>query len=282
MGRSEIRSALIEAGLADLADSLIALARPAIRATTKPVRWHFEHPPVGASRLGGKPDLPPEAEWPGGLCFIGQVNLRETAGYDTDHLLPKQGMLYFFYNARDQPTGLNPADKGQWAVLFYDGDPARLSPRQPADGAASLNPSPLVFSHDLTMPPLDSRSLSELGIGSPQASWNQYRDFMTRAFGSTRMPGFHWLLGHPAADADMRVKCEMASHGIIRSSTVVSLDTYDALAGGADEWEPLFQVNSDANAGILWSGPGLLYFWIPIKDLRKRRFDRVWAIREDQ
>src|SRR5574341_1891507 len=105
MDKTDIRNALIEGGFGDLADKLTALARPAIRAQTTTLRWRFDQPAAGSSRLGGQPDLPPEIAWPVGLSFIAQVNLLQTVGHDIERLLPQQGLLYFFYNAQQQPAG---------------------------------------------------------------------------------------------------------------------------------------------------------------------------------
>lgn len=79
--------------------------------------------PVGASKTGGYPDLPPEIPYPemtgfartylkadprwrveivpeSSMQLLVQINLRELAesGADTEHLLPETGMLYFFYS----------------------------------------------------------------------------------------------------------------------------------------------------------------------------------------
>ena len=56
-----------------------------------------------ASKIGGKPDVPKDfedirKERP--LSFIIQINLKDVAPYDKEELLPKQGILSFFYEMR--------------------------------------------------------------------------------------------------------------------------------------------------------------------------------------
>jgi uncharacterized protein YwqG len=57
--------------------------------------------PVGSSRLGGGPDLPPSFDWPVDkgrpLDFLLQVNLRDVAAHDSTGLFPRAGLLTFFY-----------------------------------------------------------------------------------------------------------------------------------------------------------------------------------------
>ena len=66
-----------------------------------------------ASKIGGKPDVPKDFKWPvyegkdfedirkeRPLSFIIQINLKDVAPYDKEELLPKQGILSFFYEMR--------------------------------------------------------------------------------------------------------------------------------------------------------------------------------------
>ena len=133
-------------------------------------RWGSEHEqrdgiPVGASKTGGYPDLPPEIPYPEmsgftrtylrcsikdntevvpetAMQLLAQINLRELAesGADVENRLPKTGMLYFFYghyacDVFDECRGPEPFDrveidtpeKAQIAkVIYWDGDMTTL------------------------------------------------------------------------------------------------------------------------------------------------------------
>ena len=70
-----------------------------------------------SSRLGGSPDLPSSIEWPrkgnAPLSFIAQVNLADVAPYEAEGLLPRDGLLSFFYDAVEQEAWeFDPADHG--------------------------------------------------------------------------------------------------------------------------------------------------------------------------
>lgn len=80
---------------------------------------------LGATRFGGKPDTPVDFTWPTykgksyddiekerPLTFLAQFNCEEISKYDVDHILPKHGLLSFFYETDTQCWGFNPEDKG--------------------------------------------------------------------------------------------------------------------------------------------------------------------------
>jgi len=94
-----LRERLAVAGLSPLAPALESLARPAIRLKT--TRVQEDSIPLGASKVGGLPDLPSGAGWPWWkglpLPFVAQVNLAEVTPFDVEQALPSSGLLLFFW-----------------------------------------------------------------------------------------------------------------------------------------------------------------------------------------
>ncbi len=117
--------------------------------------------PIGASKKGGFPDLPPSISYPtmnefseeqkkwvqvrprvyktepdgfithpkSAMQLLGQFNLSESAPFDKDNLLPKTGMLYFFW------SGELPCYTGQispFKVIYWNGDISELRRTAPA------------------------------------------------------------------------------------------------------------------------------------------------------
>lgn len=87
-------------GLPRIADQLTGLLMYSIRLKTHSVQE--SELAIGASKIGGTPDLPPGRAWPEWedgtpFLFIAQINLSEIAAYDREGALPHTGMLYFFY-----------------------------------------------------------------------------------------------------------------------------------------------------------------------------------------
>ena len=76
---------------------LASVRKRAVRLTPKGEGASLE---IGASRLGGAPDLPATVSWPTSgdrpLPFVAQIRLEEIAEWDEDALLPHEGWLLFF------------------------------------------------------------------------------------------------------------------------------------------------------------------------------------------
>jgi uncharacterized protein YwqG len=67
------------------------------------------------------------------LAFVAQINLAEALPYDTEHVLPPAGMLYFFTDATQEYSRWDPATGSfvhapdRWRVLYSEvADPGLL------------------------------------------------------------------------------------------------------------------------------------------------------------
>ena len=121
-------------GLQNYAQAAAPFARQAITLTAMPT----EEIAVGASRLGGEPDLPGDMAWPYAsdkpMALIAQINFAEAKPFDVDNRLPESGVLYLFYEAEEQLWGYDPQHKSGFQVGYYAGDGAALQRRAaPAD-----------------------------------------------------------------------------------------------------------------------------------------------------
>lgn len=121
--------------------------------------------PVGASKMGGFPDLPPEIEYPtmteytekrlrgankgktehykkSAMQLVAQINLYELAesGADVENLLPKTGMLYIFWsgeimkpvsNKWSEIVAEEPDKTAIHKVIYWDGDMSELKRTEP-------------------------------------------------------------------------------------------------------------------------------------------------------
>ena len=154
--------------MADLTAAIRAMARNGIRL-------RFGGQPdtgVGASRFGGVPDVPAEFVWPvfetaayddddvrpRPLTFLAQFNCARLAPLDTDGLLPKEGVLSFFYELGSQRWGFDPADRG-CARVFWFPDSGALAAELIAAGTTRLILGHL--SQENNTPALAERTVTE-------------------------------------------------------------------------------------------------------------------------
>jgi uncharacterized protein (TIGR02996 family) len=154
-------------GDAKLKTKLLKLARPALRLLTTSKGAHDL--PVGASKIGGFPDLPPEFEWPQGheckaiynsetdgveelAGFVAQVNFAEITETQSARSLglPSTGILSLFsYTDADDPDVIG-------ALARYIPDVSQLRSLKPSkrleDGNKPMRVKRLTFAETLDLP----------------------------------------------------------------------------------------------------------------------------------
>ena len=240
-----LTAALRKTDLAPKTDGFLALARPTIAYTT--AKAAEKALPVGASKFGGRPDLPSDVAWPRHgdepLSFLGQFNLAELRPSPVARELPAAGVLSAF--ALYRGDGDDDFPDGSWR-LFYFPDPAALARRDFDDDLEAVSRFPacrVTFADALTVPKWDSpwaAELEALGVG-------EYGEpFADVYFDLT--PGAH-LLGHPSP---------------IQGDTLGSKDV-----------RHLLTICGNEHTGWEFGDGGALYFTLSDADLTAGRFDRV-------
>jgi uncharacterized protein YwqG len=283
MDKAAVEAALNAAGLTRLTKDIDRLTRPSIRLRTIPIDEATL--PVGASKLGGLPDLPPGRDWPvwQGLpqSFIAQIHLADTRPFDMQQVLPQSGMLWFFYDARQQTYGENPTDRGGWSVLFAADDSSKLQ-RTPAPAAlprdSQFHACSISFASELTI--TQQPQLEIPGLAWSDKDQEQYDTVLaTLSPQSERAVPQHRLLGFPdTIQDDMRLQCQLVSHGVADAND----PQYNALAQDARNWQLLLQVDSDEQAGMHWANTGMLYYWITSADLQAHAFEHSWLVLQSE
>lgn len=232
---------------------------------------------IGASKFGGLPDLPTSVSWPKWqeqpLPFLSQICLSDIAPFDHVDQLPHSGMLYFFFD--DEALEAYPPTRESWHVIYADSNPLDLQHVPASPAKHRVYPERiLTFSKRLTLPPFESLYLENLGLS--------YRAFERNAPPEQRKEAdayielehqleafyenetaHHQLLGYPCQmQGDLLRECQQ--------------DT--GYKGNAIDWQLLFQVDSDDDAGMMWGDAGILYFYIPRHALATCDFSQVHLI----
>jgi len=282
MDKANVQAVFEAAGLSRVVKDIDSLARYAVRLNTTAV--DEASLPVGASKLGGLPDLLPAVSWPEwkGLpqSFIAQIRLEDLRDFDVAKALPQQGMLWFFYDAQQQTYGEDPQDKGGWSVL-YNADITKLQRASAPAGlpaAARFHACAARYTSEITL-----AQQPELDI--PNFDWSadeqQKYEQLLSIFPD---PGDHAaihnrLLGHPdTIQDDIRSQCQLVSHGVTDPQDVHAA----AMLKDAKNWHLLLQVDSDEHAGMRWASGGMLYYWIQWADLMARRFENTWLVLQSE
>ncbi|GCE09097.1 YwqG family protein [Dictyobacter aurantiacus] len=278
MKAEDTQKALKKAGLERLADSVQVLVQPAISLKAAPVKDEAGLK-AGISKIGGIPDLPQGQQWPmkkdAPLSFVAQIRLDEVAPYDTNHRLPQQGMLWFFYDAKQETYGEDPQDAGGWSVLYSSDiqhlQPARVPTSLPQE--ARFKTSTVGFDAMSTMSQQPQLEIADLAWNNDDQA--KYDTVYASFTGKPSTQPHHQMLGYPETlQDDMRLQCQMMTNGITDADDPKVAE----LSKSANEWQLLLQVDSDERINMNWPGSGMLYYWIKLADLQAQKFDSTWLV----
>ncbi len=268
-------------------DILQSLTRPS-------VQLRFSGTPGTRSRFGGRPDLPPGFAWPTfhtatfddfrerdhSLGFLLQIDCSELPA-DCDPLLPRHGLLSFFYEMESQRWGYDPQDAGCCRVFWFE-DPAALCPADiPGDLAGDFRfpPIGIRFVSEATLP-----DASDFALLSPDDINPDAFDEARASLGVTSPANASRLSGWPdTLQGNMTTPCELISRGHYLGGSwesVTAEEQAEADRMSPDAWRLLLQLDTvkDGDFELVFGDCGRIYFYIRREDLAARRFDRVWLI----
>jgi hypothetical protein len=302
------RSEMDHLGVGEHAEQLMALWRPSIRLIVDAERYLDEDDPrwlsedveeddspVGVSKIGGLPDLPPGVLWPQiegkAISFLAQIRLSDLRGMPGAETLPDSGLLAFFHDA-DGRTNHDAEGKWCWPVrhrggtrvIHFEGDTfVRAEPpdkdRPRAERPRVFHPYPVERCvSERMMPPMESPFYEALDDEPHDQDWYFRFSSVAAMSGDDRERPAHRLLGYTSElQGDPYLEAHVYSSGL-------DFDGWDrdgarerAHQRTATEWRLLLQVDSTPG-DLLCQDGGYFYFLIRADDLAARRFDQVWGI----
>jgi uncharacterized protein YwqG len=252
---------------------------------------------IGSSKIGGKPDLPPDFAWyyydgkP--LSFLAQINCAEAKKYDKDGLLPATGLLYFFYELEDMKWGFDPKDKGSARVYCYQGDLSALIRTDfPADLEEDyqIPPLPVAFSQENNLPAWEEYFGAKANTYEVRGAYDKakYSLLLGEVFNDSEIEDFddfaviHKLLGYAnVKQNDMLAQCEMVDNGIYCGGPPdIADEERDKYENNRQNWQLLLQLSTIENSDseMMWGDCGRIYFYIKKDDLRNLNFDNCWLV----
>ena len=252
---------------------------------------------VGGTRFGGVPDVPADFVWPTydgtsynddevksrPLSFLAQFNCAELATLDTEGLLPKTGVLSFFYEMESMRWGFDPKDAGCARVFWFE-DTSALAPAQvPEDLAGDFRFPMLKIAMESGPAFIDGQDFRILHEG--EIDWEAMGDILDE-LGIEDPENCSKLLGWPnLIQGSMMLECEFASRGYYLGNPegwakVPQNEREEKMQTSLEDWRLLFQLDTvesaEDNFELMFGDCGRLYFCIRKEDLLARRFDRIW------
>ncbi|MBU2902733.1 DUF1963 domain-containing protein [Maribacter dokdonensis] len=235
---------------------------------------------IGSSKIGGKPDLPINFNWPKMdnefLTFCAQYNLEEINIYDVSNKLPASGIIYvFIYIDKEWPVFLN--KKNSYKVIFQENTDELIRTEFPLNyfSEGIFEPSKIEYFESYTMPDDESTILKNF-----QDSYEDFHDFYDSTYEYIQhlteldIDSFHQVLGYDRS---------------IQSSVTYSFAEIELEITSQDEWNTkkseilelskkyqlLLQLETDGNNLDKFGGSSTIYFGIDPKDLKMKNFDNV-------
>lgn len=250
-----------------------------------------KHP--GASKIGGKPYLPADFEWPTftstdddttrHLSFFCQINLAGVKPFDKEGVLPGRGMLYFFYECESMKWGFDAADNGAARVFWFDTtDLLNCVPLDSPEDIAEEYVIPeiaLQFKARKSYPKFEEFEVySDL-----EPDWEEYDEVLEKlGVNIDEDPEEHKLLGYAdIIQNEMLTECERTSRGLYcgdpESYRNTPKDVEADIAKHAADWVLLLQLSTITKGDFEWmfGDCGMLYFYIRKEDLAAMRFDKA-------
>ncbi len=288
--RETLTPTLERLGLVRHARAIEAAVRPTLHIvrTRKP----DVEIPLGASKIGGAPDLNEGIAWPvrtvqesrswfqrvpaydQPLDFIAQFDLASLQQYEVGAVLPPTGLLSFFFDPHVVDVG---------RVLFQEAasglarrpvppDPRKEEPRL-------LHPSSLAFIEYLGL-----RDQESLQSAEELAEWDDAErpDFaadrrddaaLLELYALPFGEPFDRLFGYAfEIQGPMDLGFVLQANGVAPKNAKEWAEAERAYAEAAKEWVLLFQIDGEE---AHWGDGGIIYFWIRRKSLSRRCFDEV-------
>ena len=229
---------------------------------------------IGHSKLGGKPDLPTNKEWPMSngqhMIFCGQYDLEECAKYDINKQLPPDGLFSVFVtpdfkNFEFNHFTVNNLQRKEYPVNF--------------DSEFTAKSQRISFFELPTLPTIQIEHLKDKYDDLEYLLLDEYYYFIEDLIKG--MSNNHQILGHDRQIQDSpKYTFAMQELGLSFDSDLTLLQTHESqISAIAIEYEILLQIDYDnqhPNISFYDAlGDGTVYFGIRSEDLKKGNFENI-------
>lgn len=253
---------------------------------------------VCSSKIGGKPAVPHDFEWPRylgeaydnvmkerPLSFMAQINLEDVEDFDTENLLPRTGILSFFYEQMSMRWGFAPEDKGSARVYYFPEKESLIAMDMPGDmdPDAVMPELAVTFEKHISIPEFEDFPAESADM---DIEWEDYDEcraecgYVCDEWGEVTK-----LLGYPdTIQSSMEEECESLARSYRRGCPedyeAIPKDIIEEIEEKSKDWILLFQMGTVEcdDQEFMFGDCGHIYYWIRKQDLEKKDFEKVWLI----
>jgi len=260
-------------GLGEHRKVIHQIARPAILMRTR--RSSETKIPVGAAKLGGRPDLPPDVDWPTyrdgkPLAFLAQLDLAEVDKFGSPiQGLPSIGLLSLFSawgwmeegDGDPHPPEEDLAEQAGYTAILHTPAGANLERRKTPRTVNSFKAAAVELLQVLSLP--NHRQ-------EPPLAALDWTDELYGRFDGMQSDFRSLQMGHL-----LKISDSMLSHHLLGGYALFQQEYPEELLGMNRAM--IMQVGSDGNTGMGWGDGGELTFYADAAALAHGRFERVWG-----
>jgi len=262
-------------------EGIIQLIRPSIGISTK--KLSSDNLKIGKSKIGGKPDMPENIDWPtlnnSPLIFCAQYNVAEMKKYDTENLLPKEGMFYIFLGINEEWNGFS-IDENVSKIFFIE----NLENLERKEYPESLNednkidPAEIVYFERLTLP--DDENYKLLYFNEKYEDFYFYFYQETDEFLTENLyepfDSMHQILGEDRS-IQSSVVYDFAKNELNIKNDEEHVEKWNDIFEYSKSYKLLIQLDCmDSNTNLnKFGGTGVFYIGLKEEELKKMKFDNL-------
>lgn len=239
---------------------------------------------VGKSKIGGKPDLPKDFEWPRAngkpMLFCAQYNLSELTKFDKENSLPKKGFFYIFLNLDEKWNEFNGVNQTFKFLYSESKNLIRTDFPKDLEENQTFKTALIEYFEFYTIPDDENYKLFEFD--------KKYDDFYFYFYQPTDeyiieelyqdSNQMHQILGHDRS-IQSSVVYEFASKelGLYGAESSEYKKSWNDILELSKTYELILQLDcDDSNTDLSkFGGSGTYYFGLSKTDLEKKNFDDI-------
>jgi uncharacterized protein YwqG len=263
-------------------EKLIKMIRPTVGIRTK--SSDDKNVKVGKSKIGGKPDLPKDFEWPKAdnksMLFCAQYNLSELTKFDKENNLPKKGFFYVFLSLDQDWKEFNGVNQPYKLIFSENENIVRTEFPNDLEKNQTFKTAEIEYFLFYTIPDDENYKLFEFD--------KKYEDFYFYFYQPTDeylieelyedSNKMHQILGYDRS-IQSSVVYEFASKelGLYLAESSEHKKRWNDILELSKTYELLLQLDcDDPNTDLSkYGGSGTYYFGLSKTDLEKKNFDDI-------